>query len=271
MTRRHRPQVQVSILVPFRPDPNAPHRLRLWNWLQDYWATELPYAEVVTADSRGEVFSKSAAINRAARRARGHVYVILDSDVYLPGEVVRYCADEIDWALRRGHRLWFVPYRGLYRLTEPATEQVLASDPRWPLRFGSPPPADMVESTEGSAHGHRFGAMVQIVPRECFEAVRGWQERFVGWGSEDVVQVRLQDTIWGRHKTTPTDVLHLWHPRIGSGYADRMWAGQTSPRGNERLASRYNQATCDPAKMRGLVAEDVASRGGRRRWPIGRP
>lgn len=267
MRQRRQPPIQVSILVPFRPDPNSPHRTRLWDWLQRYWAYELPYAEVVTGDSRGEVFSKSAAINVAARKAHGNVFVILDSDVYLPGEVVRYCADEIDRALRRDHRLWYIPYRHLYRLTEAATEQVLASDPRYPVRFPSPPPGDEVGGTEGSAHGHRFGAMVQIVPRECFEAVAGWQERFIGWGSEDVVQVRLQDTLYGRHKTTDNDVLHLWHPRIGTGFTDRMWAGQTSPRGNDQLANRYNQATFDPARMRGLVAEDVAyRRSSLRQW-----
>jgi glycosyltransferase involved in cell wall biosynthesis len=257
---RHWPPIQVSLLVPFRPDPDAPHRARLWDWLQRYWAYELPYAEVVTGDSRGEVFSKSAAVNAAARKAQGRIFVIIDSDVYLPGAVIRQCATDIDAALRRDQRLWFIPYRHLYRLTEPATEQVLASHPRYPLRFPSPPPGDEVGGTEGSAHGHRFGAMVQIVPRECFEAVEGWQERFVGWGSEDVVQVRVQDTLYGRHKTTDNDVLHLWHPRIGESFTDRMWAGQMSPRANEALASRYNQATYDPVRMRALVEDDLASR-----------
>jgi hypothetical protein len=110
--------------------------------------------------------------------------------------------------------------------------------------------------------------MCQIVPRECFEATHGWQERFIGWGSEDIVQVRVQDTLYGRHKTYDADVLHLWHPRIGTNFSDRMWAGQLSPRGNEQLAQRYNQATYDPVRMRGLVAEDLASRR-RHWWPCG--
>lgn len=251
---------QLSLLVPFRPDPSQPHRARLWDWLQRYWEWELPDAEIVMGTSEGKVFSKSVAVNQAAEKAHGRIFVVIDADTYMSGDVLLHCAREIDEAIRREHRLWFIPYRRLYRLTQSATMDLLESDPRTPLRFHSPPPGDRVGSTEGSAHGHYFGAMCQMAPRECFEITGGWQERFIGWGSEDVVQVRVQDTLYGRHKTTRNDVLHLWHERFGTGVADRVWAGQDQPRLNDQLASRYNRATFDFDAMRALVDEDIDGR-----------
>ena len=260
--RQHRPQ--LSLLVPFRPDPNSPHRARLWEWLERYWSYELPDAEIVMGNSRGKVFSKAVAVNSAARKAHGRIFAIMDADVFMLGDDILNCARQIDQSLRRDHPLWFVPYRRLYRLTEESTEEVLASDPRRPLRFHSPPPGELVGPTTGSAFGHFFGAMIQIIPREGFEAVGGWQERFRGWGSEDVVQVRVQDTLYGRHKTSSNDVLHLWHERIGDGFMDRMWAGQDTPRLNERLAQRYHRANYDYGAMRALVDEDLGTRRRRR-------
>jgi hypothetical protein len=246
---------QISFLVPFRADPDQPHRTQVWRWLRRYWAWELPDAEIVMGRSTGETFSKTEAINDAASRARGRVFVLLDSDTYIRGSVIRDCANEIDEALRRGNRLWFIPYRHLYRLTQDATMELLESDPRMPLRFTSPPDLDDVESTQGSEHGHRFGAMIQIMPREAYDEVGCMDPRFQGWGGEDIAFVRAVDTLYAKHKTTENDVVHVWHPSMDVEATIRMWPGQTTPGFNNHLASRYSMATGDRERMRALVDE----------------
>jgi predicted glycosyltransferase involved in capsule biosynthesis len=251
--RRNRPQ--ISLLVPFRADDNAPQRLRIWRWMVDYWQAELPDAEIIIGHSQSEIFSKTEAVNNAARRARGRILVIIDSDCYMSADVIKHCADRIDRAERRGHSLWFIPFRHLYRLTESVTEIVLNSNPRFPPRFPSPPDVEDVESTLGSAHGHRFGALIQIMSRHAFFMVGGMDPRFKGWGGEDIAFVRALDTLYGHHKTTDNDVLHLWHPKIGRNYEDRMWVGQIDPKANEKLSVRYKLATGDRERMRALVDE----------------
>jgi hypothetical protein len=246
---------QISLLVPFRPSVEHPHRVRLWAWLEQYWRYELPDAEIVIGRSTSETFSKTEAVNDAARRATGRIFVILDSDTYIRGTAILKCARAIEDAQRRGHRLWFIPYRRLYRLTEESTEQVLASSHQWPFRFPSPPPVDEVESTVGSMHGHHFGAMIQVMPREAFELVGGMDPRFQGWGGEDVSFMRAVDTLYAKHKTLRHDVLHLWHPSIGITVYDRMWEGQQRPGSNSRLAERYNRAVGDRVRMLALVDE----------------
>jgi hypothetical protein len=223
--------------------------------LEEYWGYELPDAEIVIGRSKSETFSKTEAVNDAASRARGRIFVIIDSDTYLRGEQILRCARAIEESARRGYRRWYIPYRRLYRLMEAPTELVLTSDPKWPFRFSVPPPKEDVESTTTAMYGHHFGAMIQVMPREAFEVVGGMDRRFEGWGGEDVAFVRAVDTLFGKHKTLNADVLHLWHPSIGTNASNKMWEGQDRPGVNNRLASRFHKATADRVKMRALVDE----------------
>lgn len=251
----NKPHPQISFLVPFRANSDQPYRARSWEWLKQYWFSELPDIEIVMGESTGEVFSKTEAVNNAAARARGRIFVIIDSDAYMDGSVIQRCADAIDEAIARGQQRWFIPYRALYRLTESKSFDILQSDPSRPLRVDSPPPLSEVESTVGSMHGRRYGAMIQIMPREAFELVGGMDPRFRGWGGEDISFARAVDTLYENHKTTDNDVLHIWHPKNGDSYMTRTWNGQETAQPNKHLATRYSHATGDRAKMRALVDE----------------
>ncbi len=254
------PEIRISLLVPFRADGRG--RTRVWRWLRRYWEHELPGVEIVMGhdDFWRRPFSKTVAVNNAAKKAHGDIFVILDADTYLPGRVIEQCANRIRTSIAAGHPLWFIPYRKLFRLTAEATDAVLDSDPRDPLRFSSPPLWTDVEDTSGSAHGHHYGAMIQIMPRVGFEKVGGMDPMFRGWGGEDVAFVRAMDTLYAKHKSTSNDVLHLWHPIHNQTYIHnwtvREWAGQRSNRMNDRRAVLYDKATGDPVMMRALVDED---------------
>lgn len=241
----------ISVLVPFRAADNQ--RQELWDWLEQYWSWELPGAEILVGTNTAEPFCKTCAVNQAAARAHGDIIVILDADCLIDGEVVERCARRIRQSERLDVPLWFIPYRHIYRLTDAATQQVLASSPRHPLQFSSPPPLVDVESTLGSGFGHRFGALIQIMSHAAFNLVGGMDPRFSGWGGEDIAFVRAVDTLYGPHKTTDNDVLHLWHSKIGKDFKDRMWQGQDKPRNNDRLAMAYHTATGSPLAMRALV------------------
>lgn len=243
---------RISLLVPFRTD-NAERR-DAWVWLKRYWQHELPDAEIVVGhDIGGRPFSKTNAINQAAKRAKGDIFVILDADTYISGRDITHAVNRIRQARNQDVPLWFVPYRHIYRLTQEASTRVLASDPKDPLRFSEPPDNEDVEDTTGSLFGHKFGALIMIVPREAFELVGCMDPRFRGWGGEDVSFLRALDTLYVKHKNTPNDVLHLWHPRHGQVWSTRTWDGQERPRANDWLAIKYNRATNKPEMMRQLV------------------
>jgi hypothetical protein len=247
----------ISLLVPFRPD--TVHRAKVWKWLKEYWEHELPYAEIVVGENLDVPFSKTAAVNDARSRAHGDVVVILDSDCYLPGLVVVRCANSIRAARNNGRRLWFVPYRHFYRLTETVTKLITRSDPRRPFIVPDPPPPEFIEPDyTGSSIGHWYGALIQIMPVEAFDMVGGMDERFTGWGGEDVSFMTALDTLYVPHRTTRNGVCHLWHPKIGWDYDTRRWAGQDKVGSNNVLATRYQQARGRAARMKKLVNEGKA-------------
>jgi predicted glycosyltransferase involved in capsule biosynthesis len=246
------PRPKISLLIPFSSKNHV--RTRTFKWLLQYWKCELPEAQIVIGHSSGKVFCKGRALNNAAAKARGKVLCILDADAYLPGHIINTCADRILEEI--AHHLWYVPYRHLYRLTRKATKEILKSDPCDPLRLPSPPPFEDIDckGRDHSRYGHRYGAMITIIPRQALKVLGCFDERFKGWGGEDVAILRALDTLYGRHKTTNNDILHLWHPFIGETYQTRRWKGQRYSCGrNSNLAIKYHMATGHPRAMRKLV------------------
>lgn len=101
------------------------------------------------------------------------------------------------------------------------------------------------------------------MPREAFECVGGWDERFRGWGCEDHAAMRATCTLYWKHKTFPAQFLHVWHPMCSTKgtskwveWQDRVWAGQTEAGANNELSGRYYAAHGDVKRMRSLVDED---------------
>ncbi len=254
-----RPGKGISLLVPFKSDSDR--RAKTWEWLARYWKNELPGAQVIVASDDSVPFNKTSAVNRAWRQAKGDIIVILDADCLIPGSIVEDCARQIRVAKKKGGKTWYVPYRHFYRLTDPASALVLASDPVHPLRLSDPPPdADIAKSMAvASSYGHQFGALIQIMPREAFAAAGGMDERFnQGWGGEDQSFMNAVDTLWAKHMTTPNGVLHLWHPGLGTEHFARQWAGQTAPQANDALTTRYAEARGHRKRMGRLTREPGA-------------
>lgn len=245
---------KISLIIPFSSKNKM--RKRVLRWLLEYWKHELPEAEIIIGHSKGKVFCKAEALNDAVRKSRGKVLVIIDSDAYISGQIIERCADKI--LEDPCDRLWFVPYRHLYRLTKKVTNKILRSDPENPLRVNCHPQEHEIENAgHRSRYGHRYGAMCMIFPREAYDTLGCFDERFVGWGGEDVSLLRALDTLYGKHKTIRTCIFHLWHPFIGENYRSRKWDNQKHSNTNGNLALRYHRATRKPTQMRNLVDEGI--------------
>jgi glycosyl transferase family 2 len=242
----------IVLLVPFRSDGAI--RTRTWDWLRKYWEHFLPDAEIIMGCDDHSPFIKTAAVNDAFRRSHGDIIVILDADCYIDPAVITGCAKRIRAARRRGRKLWFVPYRHFYRLTQQASLAVLSSPPWDPVRFSSPPPRRDTERTGGQSFGHWWGALIQVMPVEAFIAAGGMDENFNrGWGGEDVGFMTAVDTLYHPHRTTRNQVLHLWHPHRGTTHFERQWEGQSEPGGNNSLATLYQGARGRPDRMHDLT------------------
>jgi len=249
----------ISVIVPFRSD--GTERQEIWDWLQRFYEWRLPEAQFLVGTDDGTPFSKTMAVNEAARRASGDIYVILDADCWINPEVITEAAHRIRVARARHKRRWYIPYRHLYRLTKCASERILDENPFWihppngwaeELFFEN----QDIENCDESGIGHNFGALIQIMPAEAFWEVGGMEPRCRGWGVDDVAFVMALDTLYTRHRTLDRNVFTFYHKPKGRRH-HRLWDGQTDEDPNGRLGERYSRAWGDPLKMRALVDEGL--------------
>ncbi len=249
--------MRVVFLVPRRDDKG--HRDELWAWCRRRWETLMPDVPIYEGHHNAGPFNRSAAINLAARLAdedgNWDIAVILDSDVFLPIASVRAAIDsaaagKITWA----HRRW----RGFHQ----GDTMRLIKDPD---RFGPDPAASrdmdlIVERTTPISW-----SCCVAVPRETFDAMGGFDERFVGWGFEDGAWSALVRGLypWGRIEG---DLYHWWHPRSDERIVNGESALTASPDyiRNALLGRRYmvaairdHRAGDQPGEER-LVDEKVA-------------
>lgn len=221
--------MRTVLLVPRRAHPE---RDKLWTWAKARWQAILPDVAIFEGHHDDGPFNRSAAVNTAARLAGDwDVGIVIDGDIFLRRSQVLAAIESaattgrVTWA----HRRW----RGI---REDFTKRIVA-DRR---DFGPE-----VEGTDMDVLVERTNPISWscciAIPRAVFDAVGGFDERFRGWGFEDMAFQSLICGLYG-HERIEGDVYHLWHARTkdGSGRAAKDRSGYTADAiTNARLGRRY--------------------------------
>jgi len=235
--------VRTIIAVGRRPDGGR--RDELWGYTSQWWAQfGWPIVEGQHLAAEAEGFSVAAARNRAVAAAGDDwdVAVVIDSDVVCenPAQVRR----AVQSASRTG-RLTFAQtwWAGL---SQAGTHALMGGE-----RYER----GMVEQRNPWNHSCTY-----TVRRDLWEQVRGFDERFQGWGFEDIAFAAACQAVAGRVDRIPGDVLHLWHERRVEEKEGNPWYGQ-----NWQLETRYTEAKHSRVDMLALIA-----RRGEPWWHCGR-
>lgn len=183
------PQPNVVILVPYRPAGDR-HR-----WLYDMVRPELERFgwPIVEGTCEGERWARAPAVNDAARKAgRWDVAFIADCDT-IPDHEGIFRA--VTWVRSTGGGAR--PHDERYMLT--AVGSIVA------VQRG-------VEALEPKHFERQWaGGGLDVVTREAFDAVGGFDERYKGWGYEDS-EFHVQLVAHARWDRLPGECWHLWHP-----------------------------------------------------------
>lgn len=207
------PDLRVAIVVPRRSgDPN---RDRAWEWCRSWWQQfSWPIYEVEHPPPAS--FNRSWCINEGARRAGDFdVIVAIDADVF----------EEDPAQVRHGvEQCWesgklVVPHIIGADLSAAGTRQLLAGKNDW--------------AQYAIARRDPCTSRVTIIRRDLFEKVGGFDQRFQGWGHEDVAFWASAVPVNGVDQF-PGTCWHLWHvPSLNKARMTREW------REGGKLADRY--------------------------------
>ena len=242
--------MRVVVLVPYRA--GVWERDRAWAVCKRRWEEVFKFPVYVGVHDVGP-FNRSAAINQASRLAdadgRWDVALIVDADIFLgPAHV----AEAIDIAARTGRVTW--PHRRWRGLDETSTGILIEDRPKRQAKrrefeekvFG-PGGLDAWDDTVRTDIDIAVEKTTPLswsaaiaVPRVAWEAIGGFDERFEGWGFEDMA-FQSMAVAYG-HERVEGDVYHFWHPRTsGLGTSSKGADGRYNAQAirNARLGRRY--------------------------------
>lgn len=227
---------KVVILVPRRA--GIADRDRIWNFCRAWWANDHPSWEIVEGHHDAGPFNRGAALNRAAEAAGDwDVAVIIDADVLINPEPVRAAVDLATDSMRM-----VLAYSERAHLSPQGTEKVLNGfRGNWQNR------GMVVKMFRDSC------SSCVVVSRQLFDLVGGFDEKFDGWGWEDVAFRVACETLTRQEMTKIGGTLfHLWHKTSHENNAREI----TFQRNKER-GERYRHSRFDVDAVRLLIAESI--------------
>lgn len=218
--------MRLSVIIPYRFNAD---RERHVQWVTDRYSLLLPDAEIIYGleKTKNRYFCRSEAINNGAREAEGEVYLIADGDaIFFP----KLVWEAVEIASDNGGMV--MPYWDYHELDQQSTEQILSSSSA----------LDPTRYARAQAVYQNSNASLVVISALAFWRVRGFDERFIGWGPEDQAFGTAVETICGpprRVKGHP--MMHLWHPvakgttRTNPYYKQslRIWDQYKAAAGNE--------------------------------------
>lgn len=225
--------MNVAVVIPWRggqPAREYHHRI-----VREHLYSIYPDAHHLDADTGHQLFNRAASRNagvRLAEQAGADVVILCDADTLpQPGPLAEAVSSADDGRLH----LPYTYYRGL---SEQGTRDHLAG--------GFPE-----ECETELAHEWATGGCMVVTPNAWWQA-GGMDERFIGFGHEDVAYRIAADTLLGPTVKHPGTIVHLWHPKS-------MGLGTPQHTANGQLCERYNHANGHPDAMRALIAERLAT------------
>ncbi|WP_082252863.1 glycosyltransferase [Bacillus sp. FJAT-27251] len=223
----------VSILIPYKPD-NGIRDINL-NWIKNFYEKIFPNVEICVGFSNDELFNRSKAINLAAQQATREIFVIADGDIFCDPEVIK---DSIKHIMEM-NATWVIPFRNIIRISEENSRSLVNKEPTWPLEVTD---FEIIHTPEVNYLGG-----LNIITRNHFMAVGGFDERFLGWGGEDDAFSCAVNTLCGHYKRLTHSIYHLWHPVVGY---------ENNPNGENNLNIRelYYEANNNKVQMKQVIS-----------------
>lgn len=212
------------VAIPYRPDNG--HRDRLFAHLQDHYWHHIGLPVIIGRDGSREFdhreFNRSRSINKALE-CDWDLAVVADADTWVPA---RQLHQALATARRTGRLV--AAFDSVVELSRQCTTDILGGMVSLAGSFG----ADRVRTRDIETQSSMI-----VIPRQLWDAMGGFDERFVGWGGEDNAAWKAAALHGGEPQRIAGNAYHLWHPAVAGKY------GGIQYKRNLNLWRSYDAAT----------------------------
>ena len=223
----------LSICIPYRPIDDR--REEIFNWILERYQTIFNGAEVVVSDSSHLAFNRSEARNNAVKESTKDFLYFADADTITQPDQI---AEALDFVQGNPDK-WVVTQATYYLSTNKTTNHILSQSPDSVEDFRESEMIDTFRNCASIAGGY-------LVSREQYDRVKGFDERFTGWGFEDNAFLASVNTMFSPATRFPDSyVIHLEHPAMRYDNPFLQY--------NQSLFSLYENAYLDRDSMSRLL------------------
>lgn len=229
--------MRLSVIIPYAAS-NEKYRAHSYELVCAQWQAMGADVEILTEPGI-QPFNLSTARNLGARRARHEVLAFVDADTVFTDP--RWIHAAYDF-VRRHEFAWAFPH-GVYWTAEPHfTDAWYAAGP---APIGAPGTFShrLVDNLSG----------ILFVTQTAFGRVRGYDERFRGWGYEDNAFAASLETLVGPPARFPGELIHLWHPREKNANGWQSDFAHPHITHNQSVWALYERAQGHPMRMRSVI------------------
>lgn len=198
----------LSILVPFRSDPENTYRDTIFQWNLKRLSAVFPETEIIVGESPDGPFNLSAARNDAFKRSTRPYVAIVDSDTIFNRSLVEDCLVY----LKSPGSTWSLPYNEYHVLDQESGKAILGRNIDIEIH-----PEELVDDIvlydppRNKDHAPPMSGLVMISSNN-YRRVGGFDERFEGWGFEDWAFRVAADNRVGPCQRFDAPIFHIWHP-----------------------------------------------------------
>ena len=161
---------RLGIVIPWRPTPT---RIKAFEAVLDYYKSRFPESKIYLEDYRSTTFNLSASRNIGCEKAfaDGCEYVlVVDADSFVAVDAVHKALDVVKEKGIACFAFEFVVYLSSNELLDEFAKS--GFDFSIADGFGPKMPSHMSSAI--------------VLSKKVFEELNGWDERFIGWGHEDM-------------------------------------------------------------------------------------
>jgi predicted glycosyltransferase involved in capsule biosynthesis len=198
----------ISVIIPYKYENKIREEL-LEVVLEQYRSFSFIDEIIIGDDTSGEdVFCRAHAINNGVDRSSGDILIIADADIIIHSRTLLM-------GIKRAKKENFIiPFGSVIYINQETTNRMVARETVTIDEMENKPFAKVSIRPESFTYYKKMAGGINIITRELFNKIMGYDKRFINWGYEDIhFCCKILNELGDYNILADEKVYHLQHPR----------------------------------------------------------